>query len=121
MLLAKIVLAIHLLVIGFNLFGLIAIPVGAIRNWKFVFRRWFRWLHLLSLTLVAIQALAGRACFLTIWQDQLSPADGGQQPLIMRWVNDLIFWSLPEAFFTALYIAIWLYALALMWFVPPKK
>jgi hypothetical protein len=121
MMLAQIVLAAHLLVIAFNLFGLAAIPIGAGRGWKFVRRLWFRLLHLLALTLVAIQALLGRACFLTIWQDSLSPISDSHEPLIMRWVNALIFWPLPAWLFTLLYVAIWLYALALLRIVPMHR
>lgn len=117
----EIVLAFHLLVIGFNIFGLIAIPIGAGRQWQFVRRQWFRLLHLGSLTLVLVQALAGRACFITIWQDHLALTGGGHEPLIMRWVNSLIFWPLPMWVFTVAYCLIWLYALALMWIVPMKR
>ena len=121
MTLGEIVFASHLLIIGFNLFGLVAIPVGAARGWKFVRQLWFRLLHFASLTMVAIQALAGRACFLTIWQDRLSPIGGSPEPLIMRSVNALIFWPLPGWFFTGLYVVIWLYALALMKIVPLRR
>lgn len=121
MTLGEIILAVHLLIIGFNLFGLVAIPVGAARGWKFVRPLWFRLLHFVSLTVVAIQSLAGRACFLTIWQDREAPIGSSHGPLIMRWVNAMIFWPLPGWFFTVLYIAIWLYALALMWIVPLRR
>jgi hypothetical protein len=65
---AAAVLATHLVVIGFNLFGLVAIPLGGWRGWRFVRVRWWRLLHLGSLALVAVQALFGRACFLTLWR-----------------------------------------------------
>jgi hypothetical protein len=115
---AAVILSIHLLAIGFNLFGLVAIPLGGRLGWRFVRLAWFRALHLLSLSVVAMQALMGRACFLTVWQDRLSPVGGGEQPLIMRWINGLVFWPLPFWFFTALYVAIWAYALGLLWLVP---
>lgn len=80
--------------------------------------RWWRALHLASLAVVALQALAGRACFLTIWQDEMSGA-ASEQPLIMRVVNGLIYWPLPMWVFTAAYAAVFVYVLALWKLVPP--
>ncbi|MBA4013097.1 MAG: DUF2784 domain-containing protein [Phenylobacterium sp.] len=117
--LAALVLAAHLAVIAFNLFGLVAIPLGAWRGWSFVRVRWWRALHLASLAVVALQALAGRACFLTIWQDDMSGA-ATEQPLIMRVVNGLIYWPLPMWVFTATYAAVFVYVLALWKLVPPS-
>lgn len=117
--LAALVLAAHLAVIAFNLFGLVAIPLGAARGWAFVRVRWWRALHFASMAMVAVQAVAGRACFLTVWQDDLSGARGGG-PLIMRVVNGLIYWPLPMWAFTAAYAAVFVYVLALWKLVPPS-
>lgn len=117
-LLAGSVLAVHLAVIAFNLFGLVAVPLGAWRGWGFVRVRWWRLLHLASFAVVALQALLGRACFLTLWQDAASGA-ATEQPLIMRTVNRLIYWPLPMWAFTAAYVALFVYVLALWRWVPP--
>jgi hypothetical protein len=74
--LAVFVLAVHVTVILFNIFGLVAIPIGAWHHWSFVRAPVWRYLHILSLGLVAVQAALGRACFLTMWQDALT---GGAQ------------------------------------------
>lgn len=113
------VLALHLAIIGFNLFGLIIIPIGAWRRWAFVRAPLWRLVHVLSMAAVAAQAAAGRACFLTDWQAWLSGAPEGQ-PLIMRWVNSVIFWPLPMWVFEALYLALFAYTLALLWWVRPR-
>lgn len=117
--LAGTVLALHIGVILFNVFWLLAVPLGAWRGWHFVRITWWRWLHVGALAAVAVQALAGHACFLTLWQDALLGRGGNQQPLIMRWVDRIIFWPLPLWFFIALYVVVWCYALALLWLVPP--
>jgi hypothetical protein len=119
-LLAQAVLAAHVLVIGFNLFGLAAIPIGAWRGWRFVRVAWWRLLHLASLAVTAAQAIAGRACFLTDWQDALNGGGAREPPLIMRWVDAVIFWPVPAWAFTALYAALFLYVLALLWLAPPR-
>jgi len=117
--LAEAVLALHLGVILFNVFGLVAVPLGAWRGWRFVRVAWWRYLHLGALAVVAVQAVIGRACFLTLWQDALRGVSGNETPLIMGWVDRLIYWRLPVWFFAVLYVLAWCYALALLWLVPP--
>jgi hypothetical protein len=118
--LGQAVLAAHLGVIAFNIFGLVAIPLGAALGWAWVRVRWWRILHLASLAVVAAQALIGRACFLTVWQDSLT-GGGRADPLIMRWVNSLIYWPLPIWVFTAAYLAVFAYVVALWWWVRPTR
>jgi hypothetical protein len=116
---AALVLAVHLGVIAFNLFGLVVIPLGAWRGWAFVRAPTWRWLHLASFLVVAAQAVAGRACFLTIWQDALT-GRRAEPPLIMRFVNSMIFWPLPGWVFAVLYVALLAYVCALFMLVPPR-
>lgn len=120
MMLGQLVLALHLVVIAFNIAGLAVIPLGAKLGWRFVRLRWLRALHLLSWIVVAAQAALGRACFLTDWQDGLT-GGGAQDPLVMRWVNHLIYWPLPMWAFTAMYVLLFLNVLALWRLVPVKR
>ena len=115
--LSQAILAVHLAVIAFNVAGLIAIPLGAALNWRWVRVRWWRLLHIASWTVVALQALLGRACFLTLWQDQLSGA-ARQPPLIERWVDRAIYWPLPIWVFGAMYVVLFALVIALWWLVP---
>jgi hypothetical protein len=118
--LAEGILALHFAVIAFNIFGLVVIPLGAWRGWSWVRAPLWRWLHVVSLAVVALQAIAGRACFLTVWQDALAGRPEGE-PLIMRFVNSLIFWRLPMWVFTAVYLAMFVYTLALIRLAPPRS
>ncbi|MDD2751081.1 DUF2784 domain-containing protein [Acidithiobacillus sp.] len=123
LLLAQTILVIHLAVITFNIFGLVVIPIGAWRGWPWVRIFWWRALHLGALFVVAIQAVLGRACFLTIWQSQLQQAageQGYQQPFIQTWIDHLLFWNLPILFFSTIYVLVWIYVLFLWWRVPPR-
>jgi hypothetical protein len=120
-LLAETVLIAHLAVIGFNVFGLVAIPLGGWFGWRFVRARGWRWLHLASMAAVALQALAGRACFLTILEDSLSGAGAPRTPLIMGVVNRMIFWPLPLWAFAALYGLLLLYVVILLKLVPVER
>lgn len=122
--LALAVLAAHVGVIAFNVFGLVVVPVGGWLGWRFVRVFWWRALHVALLGAVALQALFGRACFLTLWQaalEQSSGAPASREPLIARWIESVIFWNLPIGFFAALYIAVLAYALALWRLVPPES
>jgi hypothetical protein len=119
-LLGQSILAVHLAVIVFNVAGLIAIPLGAALEWRWVRIRWWRLLHVASWTLVALQAVLGRACFLTLWQDELTRASS-RPPLIERWVNGLIYWPLPIWVFAAIYLALFASVVALWWLVPARR
>jgi hypothetical protein len=117
---ASIVLILHLAVIAFNVLGLVAIPLGSALRWRWVRVRWWRALHLASWAVVAVQAVLGRACFLTLWQDRLT-GGGAQPPLIERWVNGLIYWPLPIWVFGAIYLTLFAAVIALWWLVPPGR
>jgi len=118
---AEAVLAAHVAIILFNLFGLVAVPIGAWRGWAFVRVRWWRVLHLVLLAAVAAQALFGRACILTLWQSELAGAPGRPRPLLAGWVESVIYWRLPIWVFATLYAAIFVYAVALFALVPPRR
>jgi len=113
------VLALHLAIIAFNVAGCVLIPIGAWRRWRCVREFWLRLAHLLSLATVALQALLGRACILTIWQGDASGASH-VQPLIAGWINRLIYWPLPLWLFAVAYAAVFAYVIALWIFVRPR-
>lgn len=119
--LAAIILAVHVLIIAFNIAGLIAVPLGAWRGWRFVHAPLLRVLHIISLGVTAIQAMLGQACFLTDWQFAASGGQGDAEPLVMRWVNSLVYWNIPLEVFTLIYVSVLMYALALLWLVPLKR
>src|SRR6266436_1565586 len=68
---AEAILWLHVVVIAFSVFGLVAIPLGAWGGWRGVRVFWWRALHVGILGIVALQAVLGRACFLTIWESNL--------------------------------------------------
>ena len=119
--LAAAILALHLVIIAFNVAFLIVTPIGAWQGWRIVRITWLRLLHLALMAIVAGQALAGRACILTIWQSDLAGRSATPPPFIMHFVDSLIYWNFPMWVFTALYVAVFLYVVALSIFIPFGK
>jgi hypothetical protein len=116
--LAELILAFHVLIIAFNLFGLVVVPLGAWRGWNFVHLPAWRLLHIASLGVTALQAALGRACFLTYWQAMASDDSRIPEPIIMKWVNSMIFWPLPTWAFVLIYLFTFAFTVALLWIAP---
>lgn len=117
------VLYFHFAVVLFNVFWLVAVPLGAWLGWAFVRSFGWRIVHLAALVVVAAQAVAGRLCFLTIIQNNLQAASGGATPpsLPARIAMDAIYWPLPDWVFAPLYVLALGFA-AFLWFaVPPRR
>jgi Protein of Unknown function (DUF2784) len=115
---ADVLLIFHLLVVAFNVGGLLVTWFGAAVGWPWVRARPFRLLHLVSIGVVAAGALLGAACPLTAWEDTLR----GAAPLgsfVARWVSRALYYDLPEWIFSVLYVA-WAAATLATWrLVPP--
>ena len=119
---ATLILLVHLAIVAFNVFGLVAIPLGKWLRWNFVRDFWWRFAHVLTLAVVALQAVLGRACFLSIWENALrANADAAAPaPMIATWINGVLYWPLPLWVFAAGYVGVLLYALMLWRWVPPR-
>lgn len=113
------ILAVHLAVIAFNVAGCVLVPVGAWRGWRWVREFWWRLAHLASLAVVALQALAGRACFLTVWQADAAGTTHAQ-PLIAGWIDRLVYWPLPLWVFAIAYVIVFVYVIVLWVTVRPR-
>jgi polyferredoxin len=81
---------------------------------------WFRYLHLGAIGFVALEALAGTMCPLTVWEDALR---GGARPesFVGRWVQRLLYYRAPEWAFTAAYVAWAAATLVTLRLVPPRR
>ena len=121
--LADVVVAIHFTYVAFVVFGMVAILIGLAfgRSWARGF--WFRILHLLAIAVVALQALCGVVCPLTILESHLRRL-GGQEPhpgaFIGYWAHRLIFFHAPAWAFTVVYVSFGLLVLAVIVLAPPR-
>ncbi len=117
---ADAVLVLHFLVAGFVVLGLIAVWIGTLAGWAWIRDPWFRYLHLAAIAFVALEALAGMMCPLTLWEDALR---GGARPgsFVGRWIYRLLYYDAPEWLFSLLYL-LWAAAtLVTLRIVPPRK
>ena len=118
--LADALLVVHFLIAAFIAGSLILVWIGALAGWSWVRNPWFRYLHLAAIAFVALEALAGVMCPLTVWEDALR---GGARPdsFIGRWVARLLYYNAPEWVFTAAYCAWAAASLLTLKFVPPRR
>lgn len=116
--LADVVLGVHLLFILFVTGGLLVIAAGARYRWGFVRNRRFRLLHLAAIVYVALEAVIGLNCPLTVLEDRLRGRQTGSG-LIARFVHQVIFWDLPGWAFTLLYVLFAALVAWTYWRVPP--
>ena len=121
---ADAILVVHFLIVLFIVGGLLAVWAGAALGWRWVRNPWFRYLHLAAIGFVALEALLGVMCPLTVWEDALRGAhgpSGGSESFIARWVRYFLFYEAPEWLFTAAYVAWAAATLATLRFVPPRR
>lgn len=117
---ADALVVLHFAIVVFIVGGLILTWIGAALHWRWVRNPWFRYLHLAAIGFVALEALIGMTCPLTLWEDALR---GGARPesFVGRWVQRLLFYRAPEWVFSALYAAWAAATLATLRLVPPSK
>jgi hypothetical protein len=117
---ADALLVAHFAIAAFVVGGLVLVWVGAAASWAWVRNPWFRYAHLGAIAFVAVEALLGYACPLTLWEDLLR---GGVRPesFIGRWVYRLLYYRAPEWVFTTAY-GLWAAATVVtLIFLPPRK
>lgn len=119
--LANVVLVVHALIALFIVGALGMIWLGAMLRWAWVRQPLFRLVHLLAIGTVALLALAGLPCPLTVLEDHLRQGAMGQAGFIQYWVSRLLYYRFPPWVFTAAYAA-FAVLVALTWrFVPPRR
>ncbi len=100
--LADAVLALHVLVVLFNVGGLIAIVAGGLGGWGWTRHRGFRTVHLGLVAFVTLEAMLGITCPLTTLEDSLRGIEASES-FIGRWLAALIYWNAPPWVFAVAY------------------
>jgi len=117
---ADALLVVHFTIAAFIVGGLPVTWLGASLGWKWIRNPIFRYLHLAAIAFVALEALLGYACPLTVWEDLLR--DGIRaESFFGRWVRRLLFYDAPEWMFTSAYAAWAVATLVTLKLVPPRR
>ena len=118
--LADLILAVHFAFVLFVTGGLVLIWTGAACGWRWVRNFRFRVAHLCAICFVALEALVGVACPLTVWEDALRGTEG-EPGFMARWLRRLLFYSFPDWVFTTAYVLFALVVAATWLYVRPRR
>ena len=121
-LLSNLVLAVHLAIVAFVVFGLPLVIVGNWCRWRWVNRLWFRLAHLGAIAVVAVQSWFGLTCPLTtleMWlraKANVATYGGG---FVEHWLGRLLYYNAPPWVFVLAYSLFGLLVVAAWWRFPP--
>jgi hypothetical protein len=118
-LLADLVLGLHLLLAAFITAGLVLVPVGGLLNWGWVRNRALRLAHVGTMSFIAIEAVLGLTCPLTILESAIRNEDAPTHFLV-AWMEKVLYWNAPVEFFVLLYVLCAAWAVSLWALVPPR-
>ncbi len=121
---ADFVLYFHAALVTFLVGGEVLILAGGALKWRWVRRRILRFLHIGLMGFVALEAVGGIWCPLTILEEDLRNAagrTGGHVPFMARLLRRIIFYDFPPWAFTVAYVAFFILILLTFLLVPPRE
>lgn len=123
--LADAVLVLHFAVVVFVVGGLVAVLVGNLAaRWRWVNHPVFRFLHLLAIGVVVVQAWLGQHCPLTLLESWLRVQAGTsayRRSFIEHWLQRIVFHEAPLWVFTLAYTVFGALVLLTWWRFPPRR
>lgn len=124
-LLANVVLVVHFGYVMFTVGGELVILLGACFRWEWVRNLTFRLAHLAAVVFVAIEAIVGVSCPLTVWEYRLrliaGERVGTQIPFIPRLIHTIIFYNFPTWVFLVAYIGFAVLVGSTFLFIAPRR
>ena len=121
--LADVVVVFHVAYVAFVMIGLGCILLGIPLRWRWVRNFWFRIVHLGTIGIVVVQALAGILCPLTTLENFLRARAGEATypgSFIGHWAHEILFFDVPAAAFTPIYCLFGGAVLATLFLAPPR-
>jgi hypothetical protein len=123
--LADAVVLLHIAYVGYVVLGQVAIIAAAPFQARWARNPWFRFTHLGAITIVAIEAMMGWRCPLTVWEEKLRALHGGEYTtgvsFMGRLAHNILFLDgLPEIFFNTLHIAFAVLVFQALIMFPPR-
>ncbi|MFB0516052.1 MAG: DUF2784 domain-containing protein [Candidatus Neomarinimicrobiota bacterium] len=122
--LTDVVVFIHLGYASFVLVGFMLILAGAVLGWRWIRNRVFRWVHLGCIALVAVEAVVGQICPLTLLENWLLVRSGGvgyERTFIGQLLYDLLYYDFPAWVFTVAYVTLAALTALTLVLIPPVK
>ena len=123
-LLADFVVAVHVAYVGYVVLGQLAVLAGLVFRWKWIRNPWFRWTHLLMMSVVGLEAVLGIVCPLTAWEADLRRMAGevaAEGSFLGRLLHGLIFINAPPWAIEALHISFALVVIGTFVLAPPRS
>lgn len=107
LLLADLLLCLHFAIVVFVLGGFVVTWLGHWRGWRFVHGLGLRAAHLGVLAVIVLQAVAGRLCPLTVWEDELRSRAGAEAryagSFVAYWLRELLYYDVDLRILAAIY------------------
>jgi hypothetical protein len=119
--LADAVLVVHFAFVLFVVGGFALVLAGGALGWRWIRNRAFRYAHLAAIAFVALEALAGVACPLTVWEDALRRAGAAGPSFVGRWVRRVLYYDFPEWAFTVAYVLFAIAVAVTFRLIPPRE
>ena len=104
--LADIIAIVHLGYVIFVILGFILILMGIALRWNWVRNLWFRIIHLVAIAAVALEAILGINCPLTVLEFSLRygvPPSERRVSLVGTIVDSMLYYDAPTWLFTIIY------------------
>lgn len=124
--LADAIVAFHGCYVGFVVVGQLLIMIGLACRWQWVRNPWFRWLHLLAILVVAVEASVSFQCPLTTWERNLRELAGeetSKMSFVGRLFNSILFYDIDEdceAIFSKFHMGFGVLVLLTFLLFPPR-
>jgi hypothetical protein len=124
--LADVLDAVHVGYVGYVVVGELLILLGLALRWSWVRNPWFRWTHLIAITIVGMEAILGIKCPLTVWVEDLTEISGGEasgRSFIGRLLHGILIYDVPEDhwMFPAMHIGFAVLVIATFVLAPPRR
>lgn len=123
-LIADAIVAVHVAYVSYVVLGQLLIWLGLALHWSWVRNPWFRWTHLIAITLVGAEALLNIECPLTVWERGLRGLAGQEASgasFMGRLLHNLIFVDWPPWCIDCLHVVFAVIVLATFVLAPPRR
>jgi len=123
-LVTDIVVFVHLCYATFVVVGFLLILIGAALRWRWTRNRVFRWVHLGCIALVAVEAVVGQICPLTLLENWLlvsSGSAGYERTFIGNLIYNLLYYDFPAWVFTIAYVSLATLTALTLVLIPPVR